>query len=179
MVNSISLANTTIKAFSGATFIIPNNDVWGNTIENLSFNEVRKLQIPLRISFDQNVREVEQLVIDIFKSHPQVLQTPAPSTLIAKIAENHILVNANGWAKNQEFWSIYQELIRRIQERFNKEGIKLVIPTAIAIRTQQDNGDGKIPHFVSNMPVHRGAVQHSEHPDDLADVMDAEAAEVG
>lgn len=178
-VDSISLANTTIKALSGPTFIIPNNDVWGNTIENLSFSEVRKLQIPLRISFDQDVREVEKLAIDIFKSHPQVLQSPAPSTMVAKIAENHILVNANGWAKNQEFWSIYQELIRRIQERFNKEGIKLVIPTAIAIRTQPDNGDGKIPHFVSQVPVHRGTVQNSEPPEDLTDVMDAETAEVG
>jgi small conductance mechanosensitive channel len=178
-VDSISLANTTIKALSGPTFIIPNNDVWGSTIENLSFSEVRKLQIPLRVSFDQNVREVEELVKDIFKSHPQILENPAPSTMVTKIEDNYIAVTANGWAKHKEFWVVYPELIRRIQERFNKEGVKLAIPTPIAIKTKQDNGDGKIPHFVSKIPVHQGAVQNAEPTEELADVMDAEEAQVG
>jgi small conductance mechanosensitive channel len=187
-VDSISLANTTIKALSGPTFIIPNNEVWGHTIENLSSSETRKIQIPLRINFERDVRQVEQLVINIFKSHPQMLENPAPSTLIAKIDENQIVVNANGWVKRQDFWRVYQEMIRRIQEQFNKEGINLNVPTAIELITPTSNGNGKVLPIFSENPVHQESVLVAEPygdylasgpHEDLADLADAEGAEAG
>ena len=49
------------------------------------------------------------------------------------------------------------DVIRMIQGRFDKEGIKLAaIPKAIEIG-REDDGNGKIPYLVSETSVHRGA----------------------
>ncbi|MGB3263622.1 MAG: mechanosensitive ion channel domain-containing protein [Microcoleus sp.] len=178
-VDSITLANTKIKGFSGQIFNVPNNTVWGDTIENLSGSETRKVKVNLQVGFDDDLKNVEQLLVDIMKSHPQVLETPAPSASVFNIENYYFNVSASCWAKKQEFWGVNADIVRMIQERFNKEGINIgAIPKNIEIvQYSNGNGNGKIPHLVSETPVHRMTGSIAQTPEDLADVMEPEPAD--
>ncbi|MEK0180678.1 mechanosensitive ion channel family protein [Microcoleus anatoxicus] len=127
-VDSISLANTKIKGFGGQLFTVPNNTVWGETIENLTTSETRKVKFSFRISFDQDVTNIEKVLVDIFKSHPQILEEPAPSTFVFDLEDEYINLIASGWAKTDEFWKVSADILRTIQTRFEQEGIKLGAP---------------------------------------------------
>jgi small conductance mechanosensitive channel len=124
-VDSISLASTRIKGFGGQMFTVPNNTVWGDTIENLTTSDIRKVKFSLRISFDQDLKEIEQVLLDIFQSHPQILKDPAPSTFVFNIEDYYISLIASGWAKTDEFWPVSADIIRTIQKRFEQEGINI------------------------------------------------------
>ncbi|XZN97409.1 MAG: mechanosensitive ion channel domain-containing protein [Microcoleus sp.] len=127
-VDSISLANTKIKGFGGQLFTIPNNTVWSDTIENLTTSDIRKVKFSFRISFDQDVTNIEKVLVDIFKSHPQILEEPAPSTFVFDLEDEYINLIASGWAKTDEFWKVSADILRTIQTRFEQEGIKLGAP---------------------------------------------------
>ncbi|MEZ2225886.1 MAG: mechanosensitive ion channel domain-containing protein [Microcoleus sp.] len=127
-VDSISLANTKIKGFGGQMFTVPNNTVWSDTIENLTTSDIRKVRFSFRISFDQDLTEIEKVLVDIFKSHPQILDNPAPSTSVFSIEDEYINLKASGWAKTDEFWKVSADIIRTIQTRFEQEGVKLGAP---------------------------------------------------
>lgn len=127
-VDSISLANTKIKGFGGQMFTIPNNTVWGDTIENLTTSDTRKVKFSFRISFDQDVTNIEKVLVDIFKSHPKILEEPAPSTFVFDLEDEYINLIASGWAKTDEFWKVSADILRTIQTRFEQEGIKLGAP---------------------------------------------------
>ncbi|MEG3899697.1 MULTISPECIES: mechanosensitive ion channel domain-containing protein [unclassified Microcoleus] len=162
-VESITLANTKIKGLDGQMFNVPNNTVWGDTIENLSHDETRKFTHCLRISFDEDLAKVEQLLVEILKSHPKVLANPAPSTQVWSIEDYYISVKADGWVKKEDFWTVHSDAIRMIRERFNSEGIQLAaIPKSMDV-SEPDDGNGKISHLVSETSVHRkaGAVSES------------------
>ncbi len=162
-VESITLANTKIKGLDGQMFNVPNNTVWGDTIENLSHSETRKFTHWLRIDFEENLAKVEQLLVEIMKSHPKVLAEPAPKTQVWSIEDYYISLKADGWVKKEDFWTVHSEMIRMIQGRFDKEGIKLAaIPKAIEIG-RKDDSNGKISHLVSETSVHDkvGAVLES------------------
>ncbi|MEZ2232218.1 mechanosensitive ion channel domain-containing protein [Microcoleus sp.] len=127
-VDSISLANTKIKGFGGQMFTVPNNTVWSDTIENLTTSDIRKVRFSFRISFDQDVTNIEKVLVDIFKSHPQILEEPAPSTFVFDLEDEYINLKASGWAKTDEFWKVSADIIRTIQTRFEQEGVKLGAP---------------------------------------------------
>ncbi len=134
-VDSISLANTRLKGFGGQMFTVPNNTVWGDTIENFTTSATRKVKVDLRISFDQDMTEIEKVLIDILKSHPQILENPAPSTFVFEIEKDYyISVSASGWAKTDDFWQVSADIIRTVQTRFNQEGIDITATPAQDIR---------------------------------------------
>lgn len=134
-VDSISLASTRIKGFGGQMFTIPNNAVWSGTIENLTTSATRQVKVGLRISFDQDLTEIEKVLVDIFKSHPGILDNPAPSTFVFEIEQDYyISVSARGWAKTDDFWKVSADIIRTVQTRFNQEGIKMTANPAQEIR---------------------------------------------
>ncbi|MEO0686153.1 MAG: mechanosensitive ion channel domain-containing protein, partial [Cyanobacteria bacterium J06649_11] len=139
-VDSITLANTRIKGWSGQIFNIPNNVVWGGMIETLTEGQTRGISILLRISFDSDLQQVEKLIVEIMKSHPKVLQNPAPSTFVWNIEEYYIGVYVTGWATKEDYWTVYADAIRMIRERFTQEGI----PVA-AIPVQEEIISQKLP----------------------------------
>ena len=124
-VDSINLATTKIKGFQGQIFNIPNNVVWGGTIETLTQSKNRKIQIWLRVEFSENLEYIEKLLIEIMESHPKILQSPSPSTFVSQIEKYYISVSISGWTAKKDYWSVHSDYIRLIQERFIKEGISL------------------------------------------------------
>ncbi|MDJ0620048.1 MAG: mechanosensitive ion channel [Calothrix sp. MO_192.B10] len=148
-VDSITLASTKIQGFQGQIFNIPNSVVWSGMIETLTQGKNRKVSIWLRIPFSEDLERVEQLLIEIIKSHAKVLQDPPPSTSVWQIEEYYISVGIGAWAKNEDYWGVHSDAIRMIRERFTKEGIPLAaIPVQEEIIIQ--GASSKIPQATSD-----------------------------
>jgi small conductance mechanosensitive channel len=180
-VNSITLANTVIEGSSGEIYNIPNNMVWDSTIENLTPGEIRQVKIELRIGFDEDLPKVERLLVEIFQSHPVILDNPVPKTRVDSIEEYYLLVSARGWMKAEpplkRVLEIRSEIIRLIREQFNQEGIKLAaIPTGIEIGAEL-NENNTVPHIAPGAFVHHGAEWDSDTPNNRVEVIEAQKVE--
>ena len=152
-VDSITLAHTKIKGFGGQTLTLPNNLVWSGIIENLTIGENRKIQLSFRVAFDEDLAKVQEVIVDTIKSHPKVLKEPAPSTFVWAVEDFYISIFAGGWAKKEEFWAVYSEVVTMIKESFDKEGIKLAAIPTQNINLQESTTNGKMPHLHSEKPV--------------------------
>ena len=106
-------------------FNIPNNVVWGGMIETLTQGKRRRVSIWLRISFKEDLARVEQVLIEIMKSQPKILQNPPPSTSVWQIEDYYLSVGVGGWATQEDFWQAHEDTVRMIRERFLQEGIAL------------------------------------------------------
>ncbi|MEM9927668.1 MAG: mechanosensitive ion channel domain-containing protein, partial [Cyanobacteria bacterium P01_D01_bin.50] len=115
-VDSITLANTKIKGWQGQIFSIPNNVVWGGMIETLTQGKTRGVSLLLRIPLQEDLERVHNLIVEIMKSHPKVLQDPAPSSFVWQIEEYYISVYVSAWATKEDFWGVHADAVRMIQE---------------------------------------------------------------
>ncbi len=142
-VETITLANTRIKGLDGQMFSVPNSKVWSDTVENLSHGKARKISLPIRVGFDQDLRRVEQILVETMKSHPKVLENPAPTTSIKRLEDYYIPVGASAWTQQENYWEVLSDLIRMVQERFQKEGIEFAaIPKVMNINPEPHEGNG-------------------------------------
>lgn len=124
-VDSISLANTKIKGFAGQMYIMPNNSVWDGMIENLTYAEIRKVSIWLRISFNEDLEHIQKLLVEIIKSHPKILQDPKPGKFLWSVEDYYFSIGVSGWTKTEDFWGVHEDVIQMIQERFKQENIQM------------------------------------------------------
>ncbi|WP_235006780.1 mechanosensitive ion channel family protein [Calothrix rhizosoleniae] len=151
-VDSITLASTKIQGFQGQMFNIPNGVVWSGMIETLTQSKNRKVDIWLQIPFSEELERVEKLLLEIIKSHPKILQDPPPSTFVWQIAEYYISVGIGGWATKEDYWTVHEDVIRMIRERFIKEGIPVAaIPIQKEIAIQGESI--QVPQVTANRTV--------------------------
>lgn len=149
-VDSITVANTKLKGFGGQIYTLPNNEVWGSTIQNFTATENRKIMISLRVSFSQNLAELEQLLLETIKSVPGVLENPAPSTFVWSFEDYYISVFVGGWTIKDDYWDAYSETIRRFQKALNESGIGVAaIPAHKVILNTLEDGSDKMPKFIT------------------------------
>jgi small conductance mechanosensitive channel len=141
-VDSITLANTKLKGFDGSLINLPNNTVWGSEIINYTYTEVREQMIPLYISFEQDIEQVGKMWMEITSSHPKVLDDPAPTWFPWNSHyESFICVGLSAWTKTEDYWSVYTDLLKKLQQRIRELEIELTAPV-------QEIGSGSIPFLL-------------------------------
>jgi small conductance mechanosensitive channel len=129
-VDSITLANTIVKDFDGNLITLPNNTVWSGEIINFTHDsEKRKIGFSIKVSFAQDIDKVQELWFDIVKSHPQTLETPAPSIFPwDPYYDTHLSLGLKAWCPPDAYWSVYVDLLKALQKRLPEAGIQLLSP---------------------------------------------------
>ena len=128
-VDSISLASTKIKDFSGNIITLPNNTVWGSDIINYTHADIRKLGLAIHVKFEQDLDKVYQMWMDITAAHPKVLDDPAPSWFPWNgHYDYYIYVNLTAWSTTDDYWYVYIDLLKELQKQIIELGIELTAP---------------------------------------------------
>lgn len=155
VVDSITLANCTFKNWNGEMVIIPNNTVWNGNIYNMTHSPTRKIKHDIRLNVNEDLRRVKDILVDVMKSHPKVLQDQYIGTFIYWYQEDHIPISATCSTNKEDYWTVWEETLIMIQERLKKEGISVAIPTQVEIDYEfYQNGESKMPSSLgeSKMP---------------------------
>ncbi len=129
-VDSITLANTKIKGWKSEIISIPNDTIWGSVIQNLTAEETRQGNITIRVAFNESIPEVKRILVEIGESHPLTLKA---GTFAWEYGEYYVMIMFSFSTKTSDFWTVWEDLLIRVQERFEQEGISIALPTAIEI----------------------------------------------
>lgn len=128
-VDSISLASTKLKDFSGNIVTLPNNTVWGGDIINLTHSDTRKLSFSIRVKFDEDLDKVIAMWMELSSSHPKVLKEPAPSAFCWNSHyDYYISVSLKALTATDGYWGVYSDLLKGLQKRLSELNIELAIP---------------------------------------------------
>ncbi len=145
-VKSIDLATTKFQGWKKEIISLPNNTVWGGKIINLSKSEVRAMSIPLHVEASQDFGRIREILLDIAKNHPLVLETPAPSVFYWEYQANYVEVYFSVKSKQADFWKMWDQIICIVIETFRKEGIGIAIPVSVELDSYpkmiKANGNG-------------------------------------
>ena len=82
-VKQIGLFSTRIKTREHSDFIVANSNITDNSITNYTFmkNQSYQLSIMIKLEDDMQIELSKQLLLDVTKNNPQIIQTPEPYVL--------------------------------------------------------------------------------------------------
>ncbi len=129
-IEAIRLRGTTIRTFDGTSVIIPNTQLIGERLTNLSYGlTTARMQIDVGVSYDADPREVEKLLLAVVKTDARVIADPAPVARFSNFGDSSLDFSVRMWTHDVgERWEMVHDLRLKLFEALGKAGIEIPYP---------------------------------------------------
>lgn len=121
----IRITNTKIVTPDNKIIYIPNGALSNGPIVNYSEKEIRRVDLQFSIDYNEDIERVKAIVTKAILDHELVLKDPAPFVRVGGHADSSITLNARGWTKTENYWTVYFDLLESIKKALDKNGIKI------------------------------------------------------
>lgn len=128
----VNLRDTVIDTFKGQLVIIPNKDVYQNPIENFSHLKKRRFDLPIGVSYGEDLDKVKQVTIDAVSNVENVSKEHPPVLFFTEFGESSINFSIRIWidsADSKAFRQMGSDAIVAIKKAFDENDIQMPFPT--------------------------------------------------
>jgi small conductance mechanosensitive channel len=140
-VDQMNLVSTMILTFDNQLLIVPNKQVWGGIIRNITHQDKRRVDMTFGIGYSDDIPKAEKVLAEIVTSHEKVLKDPEPVIRLHTLGDSSVDFVVRPWAKTDEYWDVYWDVTREVKRRFDEEGISIPFPQRDVHIYQEDNTD--------------------------------------
>jgi small conductance mechanosensitive channel len=139
-VSHMSLVNTTFMTFDNQSLVVPNNNIWGAVITNVTAQRTRRVDLVFGISYGDDIEKAERVLHEIVESYDAVLDDPEPMIKLHELADSSVNFIVRPWVKTDDYWDTYWDLTKAVKQRFDKEGISIPFPQRDVHIVEQQSG---------------------------------------
>ena len=125
VVVDIGFVYTKINSGDNRIIFIPNSQVTGAKIINYTVKESRRVDIEVSASYENDIDKVKDAINDVVRDNEMVLKDEPIVVRVKEYKDSSIGYIVKVWAKNQNFWEVYFDLMEGIKKKFDKEGISM------------------------------------------------------
>ncbi|MBW4667438.1 MAG: mechanosensitive ion channel family protein [Cyanomargarita calcarea GSE-NOS-MK-12-04C] len=146
-VENIETRATTIKTYDGRRIVIPNSELFINSVQvNTAFDK-RRIEYDIGIGYGDDINLAKKLMLEAIHSVGDVLKDPAPDVLLVELAESSVNIRARWWInppRRIDYLVSRDKVISAIMQKLYVEnGIDLPYPTRqILFHDQTEETDG-------------------------------------
>ncbi|MBQ9852255.1 MAG: mechanosensitive ion channel family protein [Ruminiclostridium sp.] len=127
-VREIGMVHTKLTTFDRQVIILPNSVVSDAEVDNHSTESVRRVQRVITASYEDPVDKVKAVLLAEFSAHPAVLADPAPYVRVSDFGDSAIEYTIRLWCKNEDYWTVYDDVLDMVKTAFDREGISIPYP---------------------------------------------------
>ncbi|SLN59936.1 Small-conductance mechanosensitive channel [Pseudooceanicola marinus] len=139
-VKNISLNFTELASLSNTQIIIPNSEVWGNTIVNYSIYPTRRAEWTFGVGYGANLKDAEQIIRDTILSDPRAHKTPEPFIQVNNLGDFSVDFLVRVWCDSGEFFAFQADMKRKVKEALDEGGVDIPFPTRTLLQPDVEAG---------------------------------------
>jgi len=161
-VENIETRATTIRTYDGRRIVIPNSELFTNSVTvNTAFEE-RRMEYDVGIGYGDDIARAKQLILEAIRETEGVLSHPAPDVLLVGLAESTVNIRARWWVqppRRADVLDLQDGVLMAIKTKLTANGIDLPFPTQqILFHDQTEETDGDRSRQREGWPAGRGDV---------------------
>ncbi len=127
-VKSVSIVATTVTTPDNQVIVIPNKNVWGNVITNVTTSKTRRVDLTFGIGYDDDIETAQRVLEEVVSAHPLVLKDPAPVIRVGTLGASSVDFIVRPWTKTVDYWTVHWDLTRQVKEAFDAAGVSIPYP---------------------------------------------------
>jgi len=127
-VKEVSLVSTTVITPDNQVIVIPNGNVWGSVITNVTGSETRRVDLVFGIGYQDDAQAAMRVMEEVVTEHPLILKEPAPTIRLHELGESSVNFVCRPWTKTSDYWTVYWDVTQKVKERFDAAGITIPYP---------------------------------------------------
>lgn len=130
-VQSIGLFGTELNTVDNKYVFAPNSNVWGAEIVNYSRNKQRRQDIPVGISYNDDINKAFDVIQKVLDADDRLVRSKDKEPIIRVVAmgESSVDLMVRLWTKTEDFFAVQWDLNKAIKEALDENGISIPFPT--------------------------------------------------
>ena len=141
VVESVSWRDTTLKSFDGKRIVLPNTQVTGGVLRNLTVTGALCDRFQVGLDYDFPPARAFQLLLRVARQHPLVLDLPPPEVRVQAFADSAITYELQVWLREPSDGvrlKLRSDLLQQIWYAVNREGRSFPFPVRELQRRRPD-----------------------------------------
>lgn len=127
-VQVIEVFTTSLLTGDNRRIIIPNGQITSGTIENLSAEPIRRIDMVFGISYDDDIKKARDILERIVRADERVLADPAEVIAVGELADSSVNFFVRPWVKTNDYWAVKWDLTEKVKQTFADSGITIPFP---------------------------------------------------
>lgn len=145
-VENIQTRATTIRTYDGRRIVIPNSELFTNSVTVNTAFEHRRLEYDIGIGYGDDIDRAKHFILEALQETEGVLAEPAPDAIVVELAESTVNIRARWWIQPPRRADVlhYQDaVLTAIKNKLTANGVDLPFPTQqILFHDQTEETDG-------------------------------------
>ncbi len=130
-VEDIETRATVIKTYDGRRVVIPNADLFTQSVMvNTAFDK-RRSSYGVGIGYDEDIGEVARLMLEVVQKVDGVCEEPAPDVLVSELGGSSVVLTARWWTNSarSDVVSVKSHVTSALKEELMAHDVELPFPT--------------------------------------------------
>lgn len=127
-VDAIKIFNTTIITPDNRTIIIPNGNITGQTIENITAQGKIRIDMVFGIGYNDDIKKAKELMLGILTADERVMSDPAPEVAVCELADSSVNFAVRPWVDPAVYWDVFFDTHERVKLTLDEAGISIPFP---------------------------------------------------
>jgi small conductance mechanosensitive channel len=123
VVEAIDLFTCEFKSSDNRRLIVPNNAIFGATIDNVTHFPERRVDVSISSPYDADLDATRAALEKVAGLVPGVLAEPAPQVFLAGLGGSTVNWQLRLWCAREDYWDVYQATIR--EAKLQLEGTRI------------------------------------------------------
>ena len=137
-VKGISLVTTELATPDNVQVIVPNGEVWGSSLKNYSFHDLRRVDLVMGIGYGDNIDKAMTVINGVIDGDTRALKDPARQVVVGELADSSVNIIVRVWVKSADYWPVKFDLTKQFKEHFDTENIEIPFPQTVVHRAAND-----------------------------------------
>ena len=127
-VKSMNLLSVLIHTPDNKAVIIPNNNIWSDSITNVTGTDSRRVDLIFGIGYGDDIEKAQGIMEQVVSEHPLVLKDPEPVVRVNELADSSVNFICRPWVKTENYWDVFWDVTRSVKQRFDQNGVSIPFP---------------------------------------------------
>jgi small conductance mechanosensitive channel len=127
-VKEISIFSTIMHTGDNVRIVIPNAQVYGDTVKNYSYNDTRRIDLVMGIGYSDDIGKAIEIIERVVQGDGRTLKDPAPTVAVAELADSSVNLVVRPWCEAGDYWGLRWDLTRALKEELEAGGCNIPFP---------------------------------------------------
>ena len=124
----IDLFTTTMNTLDNRQVIMPNKLIFGESMQNFSANEMRRIDVAVGVSYDADIDETRRVLTEAVQTVDNHGAELKPEVYLDQLGASSGDWSLRVWASPQFYWEIREEITERAKKALDAAGISIPFP---------------------------------------------------
>ena len=127
-VKEIQVFNTILTTLDNRLVIIPNGNVMGNAIQNMTAQGIRRVDMTFGIGYDDDIDKARSVIQQVISNAEMVDQTRPSDIFVKTLNDSSVDFAVRVWTTNDNYWPAYFFITEQIKKAFDANEIGIPYP---------------------------------------------------